>query len=74
MSQENYIKELETRVERQRHRIITMEYDLDNLRSQTSVFARNTLKIFQLLGFKEEHVIQMYKDIVNGLGDTNLPS
>jgi hypothetical protein len=73
MSTENYIKELETRVNRQRHRIISLEYDLDNLRSQTAVFAKNTLKIFKVLGFKEEHVIQMYKDIVNGLSD-NLPS
>jgi len=67
MSNENYIKELETRVDRQRHKIITLEYELDRVRSQASVFCKNTLKIFEILGFEDKDVLQMYRDIANGL-------
>lgn len=67
MSNENYIKQLETRVDKQRHRIISLEYELDRVRSQASVFCKNTLRIFELLGFEDKDVIQMYRDIANGL-------
>lgn len=60
---DRYIEELETRVDRQRHRIISLQYDLDRIRTQASVFSKKTLKIFTLLGFREEDVIDMYRTV-----------
>lgn len=60
MTQEQYIKELEERIDRQRHTIISLKYKLDRKVEQSSKFANNTLELFSALGYRKEDVISMY--------------